>query len=88
AVLTAAMAYLYAALDAWHQRLLVDSGVPILEKYRLQELLGFCYYKVAEVVRWFFEGSTIRMFHPATMTPSSPPRQLQFAGFIEKSGGC
>ncbi|HKK46876.1 MAG TPA: transposase [Balneolaceae bacterium] len=88
AVLTVAMAYLYAALDAWHQRLLVDSGVPILEKYRLHELLGFCYYKVAEVVRWFFEGSTIRMFPPATMTPASPPRQLQFAGFIEKSGGC
>lgn len=42
AVLTVAMAYLYAALDAWHQRLLVDSGVPILEKYRLHVLLGFC----------------------------------------------
>lgn len=88
AVMTVTMAYLYAALDAWHQRLLVHDKVPILDKYRLRELLGFCYYKVAEVVRWFFEGCTIRMFHPASMTRSRSPGQLHFTGFLEKSGEC
>lgn len=88
AVLTLAMAYLYGALDAWHQRLLVASEVPILDAYRLRELLGFCYYKVADVVRWLFEGCTIRMFHPDIMASAHPPGQLQLAGLIEKSGGC
>jgi len=73
AVLGVAMGWLYGALDHWHLRLLTQSPVPILQKGTVWEVLGFCLYKIAEVVRLLFAGATIRMYHPDRVARPEPP---------------
>jgi len=75
-VIGVAMAWLYGELDRWHMRLLTDSPVPILPGKSIWEVLGFRMYKIAEVVRLFLEGSTVRMFHPDGLARPDPPGGL------------
>ncbi len=59
AILTVAMNMIYNELKPLHFSLLLDSGINLLNKNSIHELVNFIYYKISKIVSYLLHGTKI-----------------------------
>ena len=59
AILTVAMNMIYNELKSLHFSLLLDSGIKLLNKNSVYELVNFIYYKISKIVSYLLNGTKI-----------------------------
>jgi len=79
-VMTVAMYLLYSQIRDLHDRLILDTNIKVLEKYKFMELLGFVYYKITTILQILLMGTRVRTFRPGDKGPRDNPNQLALFG--------
>jgi hypothetical protein len=60
AVMTIAMSMIYYQIKSIHIKLLLDTGLNLLNKNRFEELINFFYYKISKIISFVLTGAKVR----------------------------
>ena len=81
AILTVAMNIIYNELKSIHFDLLLDSGINLLNKNSIHELVNFIYYKISKIVSYLLTGTKIIVKIEYEDSLNQPVNQLQLELF-------
>jgi len=75
-VVTIAMYLLYSQIRDLHDKLILETKIRVLDKYKFRELLGFVYYKITTILQILLMGTGVRTFRPLAIAARDNPDQI------------